>query len=111
MIFHPDLAEKVMAGAKTQTRRAYFGKHQPFPYAIGKTYAVQPGRCQKSIGRILIAMVEVVRLHDLTETDALAEGFPTIEAFFSFWEEHLRYSHHGRTHVWKVSFTLVRDES
>lgn len=40
----------------------------------GKTYAVQPGRTQKAVGRIRITRIRQERVQDITEADVEAEG-------------------------------------
>ena len=88
MIFSPDLAAKVMDGTKTVTRRRLHGR--PIRDQVGRTYAVQPGRGQKAIGRIRITAVRTERLGDITMAEAHREGFPetgnSIWAFIYYWE-------------------------
>ena len=43
-------------------------------WAVGKTYAVQPGRGKKAVGRIRITKIRRERLGDISEEDCLAEG-------------------------------------
>lgn len=83
MIFRPELAEMVVDGIKTQTRRPTKGK--PCRYAVGQTYAVQPGRGKHSVGRITIEAVRLVTLDPLTGEDAQAEGFDSPDDFFAYW--------------------------
>lgn len=84
---------EVLSGAKTQTRRlvrpdekyhSYLGEVQvPSPrhafgwrakWAVGKTYAVQPGRGKPAVGRIRITAIRQERVQEITTQDALAEG-------------------------------------
>jgi hypothetical protein len=44
-------------------------------WEVGKTYAVQPGRGQPAVGRIRITAIRKERIGDITEEDAIAEGF------------------------------------
>lgn len=43
-------------------------------WQVGKTYAVQPGRGQKAVGRIRITAIRQERLQDISKDDAVAEG-------------------------------------
>lgn len=43
-------------------------------WGIGHTYAVQPGRTQKAVGRIRITRIRQERVQDITEADVEAEG-------------------------------------
>ena len=89
MIFH-ETHEKVMDGTKTQTRRLVkdgdFSLEWPmmcvFSGAKGKrlrfresqTYAVQPGRGKKAVGRIGIIKIRKEPLQEISEDDCRAEG-------------------------------------
>jgi uncharacterized protein YhfF len=100
MIFQATL-DKVLSGEKTQTRRVVKSGEDIYPenrswrgngeyytqptevynfltnrvkYQVGKTYAIQPGRGKKAVGRIRITAIRLENLHDITEEDARAEG-------------------------------------
>ena len=95
--------QQVLDGTKTQTRRpvkdddvyepeelgpghiqAVFnvGHLKGTPkYAVGKTYAVQPGRGKKSVGRIRITKIRRERLGEINHRDTIAEG---IERFVNY---------------------------
>lgn len=81
--------EAVLAGRKTQTRRLVKGKEWYSPvmdcvmtsqhngrmkWWVGQTYAVQPGRGQKAVGRIKLLAIRMERLQAISEADAQAEG-------------------------------------
>lgn len=86
MIFRPELVRKVLEGHKTQTRRRARAGEQP-NYTPGRMYAVQPGRGQKAMARILVVDVQRQALGDVTFRDARAEGFRTRDEFFTYWRE------------------------
>jgi hypothetical protein len=94
MIFS-ETADLVMNGTKTQTRRLakphdsimlfkistnnygkgiYNDQMNRMRYQRGKTYAVQPARGTKSIGRILVTDIRLEPLQDISIHDAIAEG-------------------------------------
>ena len=94
MIFS-ETADLVMDGTKTQTRRPlkpfdelirwkesarHYGKGiynnqmKRVRYTVGKTYAVQPARNAKAIGRIRLLDVRVEPLMNISIHDAIAEG-------------------------------------
>lgn len=55
-------------------------------FAVGKTYAVQPGRGKRSVGRIRVTAIrgpEDVR--NISLEDAMAEGFGCREEFLRVW--------------------------
>lgn len=131
MIFSPELAEKVVAGEKTVTRRVvklvpnlqadgWDGGRDgmvPMPcrYQEGRTYAVQPGRGKKAIGRIRILSVrgpEPVKFafggHWAMEGFELErEGFKDRYEFARYWES-LYGPEDGETLVWRIEFELDR---
>lgn len=75
----------VLAGRKTQTRR--IAKGQEAPWLIGRTYAVQPGRCCRAVGRILVTNLRREPLGQVTDADARAEGVADREAYVALWAE------------------------
>lgn len=130
MQFKPQLMALIREGIKTQTRRPVkdgdiletdlyegFFNEAPFHHVavtnngrirwqVCSGYAIQPGRGAKGVGFIYITDIRQERLGDITQTDALAEGFASREAFFAYWD-----SLHGRLDlnqsVWVLSFQFV----
>lgn len=107
MIFHPDLAEKILSGEKTVTRRP-FGRRS---YEVGQTWAVQTGRGHNGIGRIKLIEVQPQLLLDILEIpgDAVKEGFPAVWDFFKRWEE-IYGAVDMFEHVWRLEFELADAE-
>jgi hypothetical protein len=56
-------------------------------YAEGQTYAVQPGRGQKSVARVRITNIRREDVRAISETDAKAEGFSSPSQFLRVWCE------------------------
>lgn len=103
MLFKPELVARILAGEKTQTRRVNRGEDtawregvypQTDPpivrlyrrghilWAVGRSYALQPGRGKHAVGRIRITAIRYcARASDISESDARAEGFATAEEF------------------------------
>jgi hypothetical protein len=104
--------QQVLDGTKTQTRvlvkpgevlrddgeemRTHF--NIPLPHSmtgrakwqVGKTYAVQPGRGQKAVGRFRVIAIRQESLQDISEEDAIAEGIKTISPEYrDFGKAHL----------------------
>lgn len=83
-------------------------------WVIGNTYAVQPGRGQKAVGRIRITGIRQERVQDITYPDAIAEGGHDILAcrdYMRLWNK--IHTKPGETWtdnplVWVLSFELVR---
>ena len=120
-------ADKVLAGEKTQTRRpvkpdesfngieVYDGTGR-LKWRVWNTYAVQPGRSKKSVGRIQLTNIRIERLYQITTEDARAEGFSGRgslsgrDEFTRVWKE--LYPDDG-SFFWRVyvlEFELVKEE-
>lgn len=98
--------KKVLDGIKTQTRRlikngqkmimverpsgiheaiyVQSGSHR-LMYRKGNTYAVQPGRTQRAVGRIRITGIRCEDVRNISDGDVKAEGFASYEHFIQTW--------------------------
>lgn len=54
-------------------------------WQVGRTYAIQPGRSQKAVGRIRITDIKKQPLGHMRTEDALAEGYPSLDDFRQTW--------------------------
>lgn len=116
MIFRPELAEAVMAGRKTVTRRLV-QENPASPWYVEKcalqvdrSYAVQPGRGVAAIGRVRILSVARERFDPskITPPEARAEGFATYKEFVATWKQL-----HGNLlplSVWRIEFAVIAPE-
>jgi hypothetical protein len=114
MNFKPELAEKVMAGEKTVTRRRmsdnprspWFKDHCSL--VVGRSYAVCPGRGKDAIGRVKVTGVRAVALGGVGASEAILEGFPNRPAFVAKWVE-INGVWDPAEIVWRVAFRAVDD--
>ena len=100
MIFKPELAEKVLDGEKTETRRIVKEDETDCRYV--------PGR-GRAIGRIAITDVRKEKLGEITHEGAVREGFPTVRAFLDYWRR-LHGHVDPEQEVWMIRFELEPDE-
>lgn len=118
MIFSSPLFDLVLAGRKTQTRRTLV-EGKACRYKVGRTYPVQRTRTSKSSGRILILATHEERLRQITDDDAIAEGFSSRAEFLTYvsrlWKTKLDTPEQRRaflaTRVWVITFRTVEGES
>jgi hypothetical protein len=111
MIFKPELAEAVMAGTKTVTRRLCSDNprspwaHDRGPWRTGKVVTVQPGRGVTNIGHVRILSMRRERLGRLDAPEAKREGFDSVEAFEATFEG-LNGGYDERAWVWRLEFEV-----
>lgn len=113
MIFRPELADAVMAGTKTVTRRATStNPHSPWwarrcDLKVGRTYAVCPGRGVPAVGRVRITAVELELFEPMriTEREARAEGFAGAADFCTTWRA--LHASLDAVQVWRVEFEVA----
>lgn len=112
MIFKPELVEKILAGEKTETRRAVsLNPRSPWSvercrYRAGRHYALQPGRSAHAVAQILVTDVRKVRLGGMNLDDARREGFASVEEFVDYWTA-MQGSYDVRALVWAVTFRVA----
>lgn len=112
MIFKRELAEKVIAGEKTVTRRVCSeNPRSPWwrercRYTEGKIFAVNPGRGEHSIGGARVVSCERQSLGYLSDEEARLEGF-TDEADFRATFEAINRRYVPSLMVWRVEFESV----
>ena len=90
-----------MDGVKTQTRR--IKKDDKPPVRQGQSVAVQPGRGQKQVGRIVINEIHAESLGDITDSDAKAEGCKDRQDFIGLWQS-IHGSFDEDLEVWVLEF-------
>lgn len=116
MNFRPELAEKVMRGEKTVTRRLVSeNPHSPWyreqcSLRVNRTYAVCPGRGKNAVGRVRIVSVRREPVGWLTDGEARAEGFDSPMAFAEAFGEINGGGYHRDAEVWRVEFVVVPPE-
>ena len=114
MNFRPELAEKVMVGEKTVTRRLVSDNprspwfRQRCSLEVGKDYAVCPGRGTHAIGRVRVVRVSRQALHlALDPGEARREGFTNATAFYEAWKK-INGGWDDMALVWRIEFTAVQ---
>lgn len=128
MIFSHTL-DLVLSGKKSQTRRikkpneyfVHIGRLRRVAaktktssrtvYEVGLIYAVQPGRAKKAVAHIRMTGIREEAVGEISEADAIAEGFESREAFFETWR-----SIHGakadmQQRVWVLEFELLEEKA
>jgi len=129
-------ADKVLAGEKTQTRRPMkdgdvietpgfmknlnikkpismifrVGRGGRLLWEQGRTYAVQPGRTAKSVGRTRLTGLRSEPLYWITHDDARAEGFSGRDEFVRVWQE-LYPKGSLLAPVYVLEFELVKEKT
>lgn len=111
-MFRPHLAEKVMAGTKTVTRRLCSDNprspwwREACRLEPGRDYAIQPGRGKKAIGRKVVESTRRERLGHLDVAEAQREGFSTVADFEQAFAG-INGSYDPDVEVWRVELRAV----
>ena len=78
LLFRPEHIEPIQSGTKTQTRRAWKKPRAK----VGSIHLAKTKMLSKEyFARLEILAVYQERLGDISEADALAEGYPSREAY------------------------------
>lgn len=123
MIFQHTL-DNVLAERKTQTRRVINpsdaeirGRHNRIEavltngrlkWVVGRTYAVQAGRCESSIARIQITKINSQYVKYISTHDAIEEGFNSKSEFIETWKK-IHGPNSLNLRVWIVNFKLIAE--
>lgn len=112
MNFQPELAQAVLEGRKTVTRRLV-STNPRSPWSreacalkVGKTYAVCPGRGKHAVCRVEIRDVRRQPLGHLNRYEAQAEGFENADEFEDAWRA-INGGYDPSALVWRVAFRLA----
>ncbi len=115
MIFQ-HTTDQVLSNEKTQTRRIVkAGEYLlngmvmtadgRIKWRVGYDYAVQRGRGQKAVARIIITDIRKEFLPFISDSDVVKEGFVDRAAFFQAWHK----MHESEDHqVWVITFKLIQ---
>jgi len=122
MQFRPEMIEAIKAERKTQTRRPVkFGDFHRGPLAGCLTvwdgterlrwraqgrYSVCPGRGKPRVGLIQLTGIRKEAVAEISEGDALAEGFESREAFLAAWKN-LYPKSDLQENVWVLEFKAL----
>jgi hypothetical protein len=109
MNFRPELADKILAGEKTVTRRLVRDNPaSPWSRAgcslqLGRDYAICPGRGKPQIGRVRVLDVRQEPLGWLDDAEARREGFADAATFEQAFGA-INGSYDPGALVWRVEF-------
>jgi len=135
IIFSTPMVQAILEGRKTMTRRiikkdkCIYGNHgdrlwvresyiegklNPFIYKadgwVGDKGFKSPMYMPKSAARLWLEIeeVRVETLHDISESDAISEGFASRDKFAAYWESlHGDFSYLEDPWVWVIKFRRV----
>jgi len=118
MIFSHTL-HQVINGFKQQTRRVvksdeFFDSELSailkvsgrMMYQVGRSYAIQPGRGKKAVGRILVTDIRREKVSLISEADVYCEGFQSKADFLKAWRSIHGPGADSDGDVWVIEFRL-----
>lgn len=122
MLFRHLLAEMILAGKKTQTRRlckdgenwqifppipaTVLDKNGRIKWQEGRDYAIQTKRGGKAIGRFRVTNIRREIVAQISNEDAKAEGFAGRNEFFVTWDS-INGADTSNQYCWVIEFEIV----
>lgn len=116
MNFRPHLAQLVMVGKKTVTRRIASSNPRSVwstagcKLRVGRDYAVCPGRGRKAIGRARVLSLTLIPLGRLSAGEARREGFDSVAAFEAAFTQ-INGCYDPQTLVWRVQLQPAQQKA
>ena len=101
MLFKRDLALKIIEGKKTQTIRKRSW------YKVGKIYKVNIGP-RPAIAEIMITEKREITLKELTDEDAIREGFENLEELKKYWTKTLKQEWNENEKYYAYKFKVIK---
>jgi hypothetical protein len=113
MFFKPNMRAAIEEGCKTATRRIWKRPH----VKVGGTYGVRKGGMysKEIYFKIKVLYVYKQKLGDMTEEDAMAEGFKpragitALWFFMNYWKSELKRDWNPSQEVYVISFEILRE--
>lgn len=99
MKFSGTLAPKVVAGAKTVTRRPVV-PGAACPVTVGRRVDLLNGDTRRVLGRLQVESAHTERIDAVTTREAILEGFHDRSAFMAYWLELYGLTIGFRRDVW-----------
>lgn len=122
MQFTIDMAQAILDGKKTETRRPrrpgdhihktddggwVVKAHGRCKWRTGQTYAIQPGRGKPQIARLKLIDIDIDTVDTIGDAAAKAEGFANRDGFIAKWRELYPsgdYAWENNPYVWILKF-------
>lgn len=102
MMFDVYTVSQILAGNKTVTRRLAGGRRPAIP---GSLHKLKIDRTKKTYGLIRIESCRLEQLKDLTDEEAIKEGFNNKKHYLKYFQ-HLNGSIAPSQWIWRVEFEL-----
>jgi hypothetical protein len=105
MFFKDEHIIPIISGKKTQTRRR-INRTGKCPYKPGHAYQCRDNYSAGAFAHILIKSVRQERLGDITDEDAIREGYPTRIDYFAAFEKIYKRMDPDEI-VWVIDFEVI----